>query len=117
MIEKHFTLDRGLPGPDHRFSSDPRELAKLVEGVRRVEQMIGSARVGYTQAESSARSQYRVSCVARHDLPAGHVLGRDDVVFARPATGIPPMALRWIAGRRVSVPIQAGEAISLDHFR
>ncbi len=63
-IEKHFTLDHGLPGPDHWFSSDPRELRELVTAVRTLERCLGESRLGPAESEALGRRDYRLSCSA-----------------------------------------------------
>jgi N-acetylneuraminate synthase/N,N'-diacetyllegionaminate synthase len=115
-IEKHFTSDRGLPGPDHHFSSDPGEFARLVRDVRAAEQgpkgleafaalgpeareMIGSASLQAGPEEEFSRRNYRLSCVAARALPAGHRLRREDIAYQRPGTGWRPSHAGALAGR------------------
>lgn len=108
MIEKHFTSDRGLPGPDQWFSSDPAEFRELSRRVREAEMILGQARLGPTAAEQAAREQYRLGCVAARPLPAGTILTRDDVVFRRPAAGLPPSEVGMLLGRRLVISVEAG---------
>src|SRR5262249_7290519 len=84
VIEKHFTLDRNLPGPDHSFSANPEELASLNTAVRNLEKNLGESEIRPTASEKTSLLEFRVSCVAVRDLPAGHVVTREDVVFRRP---------------------------------
>lgn len=109
FIEKHFTLDKGLPGPDHRFSADPAELCDLVEAVRVLEKSLGDPAIGPTPSEELGRRDFRVSCVAARDLPAGWEVSKEDVLIARPGTGLPPRALGWIIGRRLGRGVRAGK--------
>ena len=109
FIEKHFTVDRELPGPDHRFSSDPAEFEELARAVRYLEESLGSSVIGPTPSEEAGRRNYRLSCVAARDLPAGHRLGEEDVTFARPGTGLPPKGVQWLLGRSLARSIEAGE--------
>jgi N-acetylneuraminate synthase/N,N'-diacetyllegionaminate synthase len=111
MIEKHFTLDRNLPGPDHRFSSDPSEFAALVRDVRNLEASLGVSVIGPTPSEMGGRHDFRLSCVAGYDLPADHLLKASDIVFRRPGTGLPPRALDSLVGRRLQHGIAAGTMI------
>ena len=113
-IEKHFTLDRDLPGPDHWFSSDPAEFRRLAEGVRAMETMLGDARIGPTRAEAEMRDVARLSCVAARALPAGHALTSSDVAYRRPATGMPPAMARFLVGRRLKRDVAAGAAFRLE---
>lgn len=112
FLEKHFTLDRDLPGPDHRFSSDPEELRALVEAVRTVETMLGSSEVGYSPSEELARRDYRLSCVAAADLQAGHVLAEADIEFRRPGYGVPPGEVETLLGRALARDVATGEALA-----
>jgi len=109
FIEKHFTLDRGLPGPDHRFSADPIELRALVEGIRTLERSLGSSAIGRTPSETIGRRVFRVSCIAARDLPAGAFLTEADVTIARPGTGLPPLERERIVGRRLGRNMPAGK--------
>ena len=108
FLEKHFTPDRGLPGPDHRFSSDPAELTELVRAVRTVERQLGEERIGPADSELKARREYRLSCVAARDLPAGTILGEGDVAFRRPGSGLPPSKLEALVGGRLVEDVSAG---------
>src|SRR6185369_9442130 len=74
IVEKHFTLDRNLPGPDQSFSSDPAEFTQLVRAVRRMEAIRGGDRIEPSRSELELRKTFRRSIVAAYDLPAGHVL-------------------------------------------
>jgi len=114
MIEKHFTSDRNLPGPDQWFSSDPSEFSELVRRVRDVELIMGSPELGLTAAESSARVEYRLSCVAIRDLQNNHVVTERDVAFRRPAAGIPPSQAERLIGRKLRRDICKGEPFKMD---
>jgi N,N'-diacetyllegionaminate synthase len=114
MIEKHFTLDRRLPGPDHRFSSDPQELRALTAAVRAAEQSLGTGAIGPRPSEEAARRDYRLSCVAARALAVGDVLKTEDVLFRRPGTGLPPAVLPLLVGRRVGRPVAAGAPLTLE---
>jgi N-acetylneuraminate synthase/N,N'-diacetyllegionaminate synthase len=116
FVEKHFTIDRNLPGPDHRFSSDPAELRALVETVRRTERCLGTESVGPTPSEAEGRQQYRLSCVAADDFPSGKVLQMDDVAFRRPATGLPPKFVDRLIGRKLAIAVKRGHPLSDADF-
>jgi len=113
-IEKHFTLDRTLPGPDHAFSSDPQEFRQLVEGVRTLELQLGDARIGPSPAERPGRNGFRLSCAAAHDLPAGRLLTLDDLSFARPGTGLPPALAHLLVGRPLRRDRKAGVPLGME---
>jgi N,N'-diacetyllegionaminate synthase len=108
FIEKHFTLDKSLPGPDHRFSSDPAEFRELVTRIRELEQTLGEARVGPTPSEVDNRLSFRLSCVAARDLQAGHVITVEDIAFRRPGTGLPPKMAGSLKGAHTRVSLRKG---------
>jgi N,N'-diacetyllegionaminate synthase len=114
LIEKHFTFDKKQPGPDHRFSSDPAELKELVEAVRTIEENLGNSRIGPTPSEALGRRDFRLSCVTRRALPAGHTIQNDDLAFRRPGTGIPPAHAYLLAGRKLKQDVPAGKIIELE---
>lgn len=116
FIEKHFTLDKNLPGPDHRFSADPTELRTLVESVRTIERNLGDSVIGPTPSEMLGRRDFRLSCVAARDLPANHSLTQEDITFRRPGTGLPPRAFKWIVGRRLGGEVVAGHVLQAEDF-
>jgi N-acetylneuraminate synthase/N,N'-diacetyllegionaminate synthase len=113
FIEKHFTTDRTLPGPDQPFSSDESELRELVDGVRRVEAQRGSPVIMPTASEASGRVGFRLSCVAAESLPAGHLLREEDVVFRRPGNGMAPKLVSTLIGRTLVHPVARGACFSL----
>jgi N,N'-diacetyllegionaminate synthase len=117
MIEKHFTLDRDLPGPDHRFSSNPAELADLVRQVRAAEVALGTGVVGPTPSEEAGRRDFRLSCVAARNLNAGHRLERADVAFRRPGTGLAPQERDRLVGRELMHGLPRGHVFSDSDFR
>jgi N,N'-diacetyllegionaminate synthase len=114
FIEKHFTLDRDLPGPDHRFSAGPDELRALVDAVRTTEAMLGSPEIAPAPSELLGRADFRLSCVAASDLEAGHELRAADISFRRPGTGIPPAEADSLIGRRLASPLAAGAVFTAD---
>jgi N-acetylneuraminate synthase/N,N'-diacetyllegionaminate synthase len=90
LLEKHVTLDRTLPGPDHAASADPEEFAAYVAEVRALEAALGDGRKRPTPSEEENRVPARRSLHAARDLRAGQALRPGDVVALRPATGLPP---------------------------
>jgi N,N'-diacetyllegionaminate synthase len=116
MVEKHFTLDRNLPGPDHTFSSTPKEFQDLVKRVRLAEQMLGRAGITPAEAEAIPRKEYRVSVVAAQDLAAGTALMEMLIAYRRPGGGILPRDLGQYLGRRLKLPIARGTPLEPRHF-
>ncbi len=116
VIEKHFTLDHDLPGPDHWFSSTSEELAELVREVRASEARLGAAALLPDEVEKVARQAYRLSIVVARDLRAGTKLSRDSVVFRRPGNGVLPRDLPSYLGRTVARDVAAGHVLGADDF-
>ena len=92
VIEKHFTLDRKLPGPDHAASLEPGDLAAMIRKLREVGDMLGDGNKVPTRDELATAALVRRSWHAARDLPAGTVIGTDAVVLKRPADGLAPEA-------------------------
>ncbi len=114
VLEKHFTLDRLLPGPDHRASLEPDELARLIASIRAVEASLGDGEKRPTAAEEPNRLLVRRSLAAGRDLEAGTVLAPELLTALRPATGISPADLRIVVGRRLRRPLRRGELLRLS---
>jgi len=116
FIEKHFTLDKNLPGPDHRFSADPAEVRELVDAVRTMEACLGGGPIGPAPSELAGRRDFRLSCAAATDLEADSVLSEAGIAFRRPATGLPPVAADWMVGRRLARAVPAGKVLEPSDF-
>jgi N,N'-diacetyllegionaminate synthase len=114
VLEKHFTLDRTLPGPDHRASLEPDELARLVAAVRRVESSLGTGIKEPTEAERRNARAVRRSLAAAEDLAAGTVLTREMLTALRPGTGISPASIEAVIGRRLTRNIAHSELLALS---
>jgi N,N'-diacetyllegionaminate synthase len=114
IIEKHFTLDRTLPGPDHAASLEPDELSLLVQSIRDVEVALGDGIKRPMPGELAVRALVRRSVVCIRALPEGHVLQRTDVALMRPGTGIHPRDLDRVVGRRLRRPTTAGQLLSWE---
>jgi sialic acid synthase SpsE len=100
-IEKHFTLSRDQPGPDHPFALEPSELAAMVGAIRETEEALGSSVKRVTDAEADLFRLGRRSIVAARDVPAGGELTLADLAIKRPGFGIPVDALDQVVGRHV----------------
>jgi N,N'-diacetyllegionaminate synthase len=108
VIEKHFTLDRSLPGPDHAASLEPDGLRALVTAVREVEQMLGSPEKRPSSSELPVRDVVRRSVAAARPLSSGQRLRADDLTCLRPGTGIPPGELQSLVGRTILRDVGGG---------
>jgi sialic acid synthase SpsE len=107
VVERHFTLDRTLPGPDHAASLEPRGLELLVRNVRNVETALGSSTKRVLPAERPVRDRLAKSVVAARDIAAGARLEASDLTVKGPGTGISPRFLGRLIGRTVPGAIAA----------
>lgn len=114
IVEKHFTLSRNLPGPDHRASLEPHELAALVKGIRNVEASLGDGIKRPVTEELDTAAVARRSLVAARFIPAGSALTLEMIDILRPGTGLPPAMRSRVLGRNARCDIEAGTILSLD---
>jgi N,N'-diacetyllegionaminate synthase len=112
MIEKHLTLDRSLPGPDHAASLEPSAFRELVGAVRDAWVALGDGTKAPRPPELDASHAARRSLVAGRAIARGAVLGADDIGAMRPAGGIPPLRLDELIGRRAARDLRAHELLS-----
>lgn len=114
LVEKHFTLDRNLPGPDHKASLSPQGLRDMVQAIRDVEAALGDGIKQPRGTELNTRIHARKSIVARRDIPAGKVLEASDMAVQRPGTGLASALLPVLVGRRAASAIAAGTLLTLE---
>jgi len=114
VIEKHFTLDKSLPGPDHKASLNPDELKAMIKGIREVEQALGTAKITVTKNETPMRKVSRTSLVSVTNIKAGTVITEKMVGIKRPGTGIRPRHYEDIIGKTVIVDIPADSVIEVN---
>jgi N-acetylneuraminate synthase len=114
VIEKHLTLNRNLPGPDHAASLEPRELAALVSGIRKVESALGHGRKECAASELETARVARRSLTAARDIIAGTRLTREMIAARRPGTGLPPAMLPQLIGRTLRANVEAGSMFALE---
>lgn len=93
IIEKHFTLDKNMPGPDHRASLEPHELISMIQAIRNIEQALGSTVKKPSPSEAKNKSIARKSLVAKTSIKEGEFFTEENLTIKRPGTGISPM--RW----------------------
>ncbi len=117
LVEKHLTIDRTLPGPDHAASLEPAELRTLVGSIREASIGLGSGRKFPVEAELDVAAVARKSLHWTADLPAGHVITIDDLVALRPATGLQPRLRDGLLGRSTARAVQAGTAAVAEDVR
>lgn len=111
VIEKHFTLDKKLPGPDHKASLEPNELKEMINCIRNVEKALGNGIKRPTKNEEKIKKAVRKSIVARTKIPKGTVITKEMLDFKRPGIGIEPKYLEKVVGKRVKRDIEADELI------
>jgi N,N'-diacetyllegionaminate synthase len=116
LIEKHFTLDRSMEGPDHRASLEPDELKRMIEDIRTVESSLGDGVKRLMPSEQNTLDVARRSLVARRNLTVGEKLEAGSLVALRPGTGIPPSELEAIVGRSLIKPVNAGALLTRNDF-
>jgi N-acetylneuraminate synthase len=117
IIEKHFTLDRSLPGPDHAASLEPGELAQMIARIRRVESALGDGRKRPQPSERDTAAVARRSIVSAHDIREGQAISMADVTFKRPGTGLPTRLLPLVLGRVAARDIPADTVIAIEDLR
>ncbi len=113
IIEKHFTLDRNLPGPDHKASLEPDELKAMVDGIRKIELALGSNEKKPSEAELKNRLVARKSIVAKTSIKAGEILTDNNITTKRPGSGINPMMWNDVIGSRAIRDFEEDELIEL----
>ena len=113
ILEKHFTLDRSLPGPDHQSSLEPLELADLVRGVRRIEQMLGSGIKEPSPSEQPNMLPARKSLVAARFIAKGEKFSPENLAVKRPGSGISPMRWDQVMGLSAKRNFEPDELIEL----
>lgn len=110
-LEKHFTSDRNLPGPDQSLSSDPQEMKALVDAVRRMEKMKGESQFAPSATEKTKLKEFRRSIVAVRGLDKGHSLKKEDIALRRPGTGLRARELPEILGKKLKISVQENQQI------
>lgn len=113
VIEKHFTISRGLPGPDHKASLEPTELTAMVESIRNIERSLGDGVKRLTASEARNKPIVRKSLVAARAIRAGESFSEANVTVKRPGTGVSPMRWDEVLGRRAPRDFVPDEQIEL----
>lgn len=114
VIEKHFTLDKELPGPDHKASLSPEELREMIRAIRSMEVALGSPDKAATAGERPIRALVRRSAVSIKAIAAGEIFSNENIALLRPGTGIPPSQFESILGTRAARPIVSGQLLTWD---
>jgi len=114
-IEKHYTVDKKLPGsPDHHLSIDPQDLRQMMDGIRAIEKAMGRFEKGPVEAEMPALRYARRSIISAREIPRGAVITREMLTFKRPGTGIYPKLVEMVVGRTAKVDIPEDTVITWE---
>ena len=116
VIEKHFTLDRGMPGPDHKASLEPADFGRMVQAIREVSLALGDGIKRPAACELANIPIARKSVVTVRAVSAGAIITREDLAIKRPGNGIAPADLEKIVGRRAMRDLAADEVITWKSF-
>ena len=116
VIEKHFTIDKDLPGWDHEISADPQELKVLVKESSHISKALGSFKRTVSEAEEEKKKKFRRSAVALKDLKKGEKIDLEKITFKRPGTGIQPNEVDYIIGKSLNADIKEDELINWKHI-
>lgn len=117
IIEKHFTIDKNLKGPDHWFSMDPIDMKNIVNEVRNLEIAFGDQRKLLPQNEVPEKHWATRSLHLKRDLKAGDIITKDDLDMLRPGYGISPFDRDKVIGLRLSKDVKKGEVLEWSHFQ
>lgn len=117
IVEKHFTLDVNMPGPDHRASLMPNELAAYISSIRTVEAALGDGIKRPQPSELETIRAARRSLVLTRDLPAGHLIEADDIAARRPGTGLAPKLMEIVIGHQLACALEEGHVLAWSDFK
>lgn len=117
VIEKHITLNRFLPGPDHRASLEPDEFSRMVKGIRDVERAMGSGKKEPAKGEADTAAVARKSLVSAGKIQAGTRITKTHIEIKRPGTGLSPDHFKKLVGRVARKNIPAGVLLKMEMFQ
>jgi N,N'-diacetyllegionaminate synthase len=117
VIEKHFTLDKGLPGPDHQSSLEPEELKQMIKAIREVEKAMGDGNKMPTEEEKQIQRVARRSIIARVNIPKGTIITEAMLGIKRPGTGVEPKYLNKVIGAVARCRIEQDEPLTMNKLK
>jgi N-acetylneuraminate synthase/N,N'-diacetyllegionaminate synthase len=117
VIEKHFTLSKNLPGPDHKASLEPKEFKEMVKAIRDVEKALGSGIKKPTKNEEKIKKIVRKSIIAKINIPAGSKITKEMLIIKRPGTGIEPKYINKIIGKIAKREIKKDSLIKFQDLK
>ena len=112
IIEKHFTINKNLPGWDHEISANPEEMKIIVEGSKTIYESLGNLKRVVSKAEEEKKKTFRRSIVLNKNLKAGDVIKEEDISFKRPGTGFPPDEIKFIIGKKLKRDFEADHLLT-----
>lgn len=116
VIEKHFTLDKDLPGWDHQISANPYELREIVKEGKNIQVALGSFKRVVSEDEKDKKGKFRRSVVTAKKIFEGQVIKQEDLTVKRPGTGIQPEEMKYIVGRKLKRTIENDELLNWSDF-
>jgi len=116
IIEKHFTLDKNLPGWDHEISADPSELSIICKESKNISKSLGLCKRTISNSEQEKKLKFRRSIVYARDLPEGHILSENDLTSKRPGSGIPPDLVKLFIGRSLITNVEEDTLMKWEHI-
>lgn len=116
IIEKHFTLDKTLPGNDHYHAMDPNDLRNIIKTLDFTNTIMGNESLDYLNSEKSARENARRSIVLTHDKKKGEVIDASDITFKRPGIGISPQEYNSVIGKKLAVSLTEDTILQWQHI-
>ena len=117
VVEKHFTLDKNLEGPDHKASLNPKEFKSMVDAIRNVEVAMGDGVRKFSENEEEIKKVARKSIVLNRDVKKGAVLQREMLSIKRPGTGIPPKFINDIIGKEIIEDLKSGTVVLWENLK
>ena len=117
IIEKHFTLDKKLLGPDHKASLEPGELKEMIKAIRNIEKALGDGIKKPNKSEIEIIKVARRSLIATRDIRIGEIIKESDIIIKRPGTGIPPKFKEIVIGMRIINGIRQDEPFRWENFK
>ncbi len=117
IIEKHFTMNKSLPGPDHKASLDPVELASMVAAIRHIEQALGDGIKKPSLAELKNVIPARKSIFLQQSISKGHIITENDIIALRPGDGISAMQWDFVVGKKSAADLNAGHKLKLTDLQ
>jgi N-acetylneuraminate synthase len=115
-IEKHFTLDKTMDGPDHKASLEPEELKTMIQSIRNIERALGNGVKEPSYSEKENMAAIRKSIHLLNDCKKGHIIKESDLVMKRPGDGISPMLMQKIIGLKLSKDLNKDHKLSFENF-